>query len=395
MTIRPMNLFAIMLLMVSVSMAQGQRTFRGKWNNHRYGTSGTLNCVASEVSTGQWKATFTGVFQGDPFKYDAAFQSRPSGGGSELGGTTTVRGSQYKWTGFLRGRQLNGKYTSTVGYYGEFVLNEIGNSPAQPPRSTTPSSPEPLPPTFVEDVEIAPVIRDGERMLFVGNSYMANEGGVYNYLAKALARRGTDITTDSKIFYGKPLRDMVTPEVGRAITASDVDSVVITSGDPVVMRQFHTKLKDTGKKLIVFMTWEAKHPGNQATPLSYKSATRRAVKTMRELEKETGVTVLPAAVLYHELTSSPPAGVPRVDYLWRKRNIHQNELGTMVNAWLMYAMLTGESPVGVNFDMPPHIVGQKIAKEPDLRLTRDLRLELQRRTWQVAQAWTRGKCHLE
>ncbi|HRX81376.1 MAG TPA: hypothetical protein P5307_20040, partial [Pirellulaceae bacterium] len=31
----------------------------------------------------------------------------------------------------------------------------------------------------------APIIRDGERMLFVGNSYTANEGGVYSYLAKA------------------------------------------------------------------------------------------------------------------------------------------------------------------------------------------------------------------
>ena len=175
----------------------------------------------------------------------------------------------------------------------------------------------------------------------------------------------------------------------------DVDVVVITSGDPKVMKQFATKLEDSGKRLVVFMTWEEKHPGNRATVPQYTAATRNAVRTMRTLEKETGATIIPAAVLYHDLTVSPPDGMPRVDYLWRQGDVHQNALGTMANALLMTAMLTGESPAGLNFDFPPYIVGQQLQDEPELRLTRDLRETLQSRAWAVAQAWVKGKTHLE
>ncbi|MGV3483406.1 MAG: hypothetical protein ACO1RT_03180 [Planctomycetaceae bacterium] len=176
---------------------------------------------------------------------------------------------------------------------------------------------------------------------------------------------------------------------------ADVDVVVITSGEPKIMKQFATKLKDSGKRLVVFLTWEEKHPGNHASLTQYTAATRKAVRTMRVLEKETGATIIPAAVLYHDLTLRPPTGMPRVDYLWRAANVHQNSLGTMANALLMSAMLTGQSPAGLNFDFPPHIIGQQLADEPELRLTRELREILQYRAWAVAQGWAKGKTHLD
>ena len=143
------------------------------------------------------------------------------------------------------------------------------------------------------------------------------------------------------------------------------------------------------------MTWETKHPGNRATENQYTAATRRSVLAMRELERETGATIIPAAVLFHDLTVRPPDEVPRVDYLWKERNIHQNALGTMANALLMSAVLTGESPARLNFDFPPYIVGQKFRDEPGLRFTRDMRETLQYRAWAVAQAWVKGTSHLE
>ncbi len=378
----------ILLCLVSFNtVAAQQRTFQGKWNNRRFNSSGTMTCIAAETSPGNWSATFRGVFQGDPFEFKAEFRSKPSAAGHDLSGESTIRGARYQWTGSLKGSLLRGRYRATNGFNGEFALNETGGSKRSADAATQPD--------LMKEVEIPAVVRDGQRLVFVGNSFLANEGGVYNYLQRALGKRGIDITFDSKIYYGKPLSAMVTAEVGKAIMADDVDAVVITSGDPRIMKQFATKLKDSGKKLIVFMTWEPKHPGNGAAPVQYSIATRKAVREMRQMEKETGATIIPAAVLYHDLTSRPPDGVSRVDFLWKKKNIHQNELGTMVNAWLMCAVLAGESPIGLNFDMPPFMVGQRIQSDPDLRLTRELRQELQYRTWAVAQAWAQGKCHLE
>jgi hypothetical protein len=57
-----------------------------------------------------------------------AFESKPGRqGSSDLSGKATIRGHKYEWTGYewtgmMRGKALNGKYTSTVGYHGEFVL---------------------------------------------------------------------------------------------------------------------------------------------------------------------------------------------------------------------------------------------------------------------------------
>ena len=381
-------IFIVTLVFLSPSAdAAEERVFEGPWNNRRTGSSGNMTCTASEVTAGQWKAVFRGAFQGQPFEYPVDFQAKASRSGSELAGATTIDGKQYQWKGTLQASQLRGQYQATNGWNGEFVLNETAASRRNIPMSVEPES--------IEEVEIKPVVRDGDHLLFVGNGYMANEGGVYNYLQAALRKRGIEITLESKIADGMSLSEMVTRDVGDAMMSPDVDVVVITSGDPKVMRQFATKLKGRGKRLVVFMTWEEKHPGNHATLPQYTTATRNAVRTMRDLEKETGATIIPAAVLYHDLIVRPPDGMPRIDYLWRQANIHQNSLGTMANALLMSAMLTGESPAGLNFDFPPHIIGQQLSDEPELRLTRELREILQYRAWAVAQSWSKGKTPLE
>lgn len=240
------------------------------------------------------------------------------------------------------------------------------------------------------------VIKDGERMLFIGNSYMANEGGVYNYLKRALeVSSGPSITTDKHIYYGKPLRSMLTSEVRKSVGSDQFDSVVITSDRLGVMKCFEEDIRRSGKKTIVFMTWEGQHTGNRATEAQYTAATKRAVEEMRQMEAQTEATIIPAAVAYHDLTVNPPQEMPRVDYLWIKSNIHQNELGTLVNTWMFYAMLTGESPVGVNFDMPPFVNNGSMKKTPEIKLTPQLTKQLQERVWNVAQAWQNGKSHLE
>lgn len=119
-------LLMVFFVMGSLSLldAGETRTWEGKWNNRKYKTTGPLKCVATSDDKGVWKATFTGLFKGDPFKYQATFQSRLNGKQLNLAGGATIRGHKYQWTGFMKGTTLSGKYKSNIGYYGEFVLKE-------------------------------------------------------------------------------------------------------------------------------------------------------------------------------------------------------------------------------------------------------------------------------
>lgn len=387
-----MKCFSIFFLVLSIipASAAETRTWSGRWNNRKYGTSGPLKCVIQKDQPGRWSAVFNGTFKGDPFEYRVDFQARSSQDDEVLAGKATISGHPYEWNGTISNRQLKGSYKSSNGNNGTFILRETATR--QAPKTTlnnsnTTARNEPSPPRTV---------RNGESFLFIGNSFMANEGGVFNYLAKALeVGAATRIRTDKMINYGRPLSAMAKPEVGRAIASEKFDSVVITSGRLTTMRKFVAEIDRAEKRTVVFMTWEPRHPGNAGTLQSYTAATKRSVRDMRQLEKETGATIVPAAVVYHDLTTQPPEGLPRVDYLWHPANIHQNELGTMVNAWMFYAVLTGKSPVGVDFDMSPFIVGDKLRGAPELRLTPELRRILQERVWKVAKEWQSGTTLVE
>ena len=173
------------------------------------------------------------------------------------------------------------------------------------------------------------------------------------------------------------------------------DSVVIISGNPNAMEIFDTRIKKANKKTIVWMAGPQQHPGHGASAARYTAATKGAVRRIRRFERKTDAVVVPAGVVFHDLTTRPPEGVARPDFLWHPDSSRLNELGTLVSAWMLYAILTGESPVGVNFDMPPHIVGQSLSNNPDMRLTRELRRTLQQRVWNVARAWQAGRTHLD
>jgi hypothetical protein len=117
--------FGILFVLLSSNIHAGEeKTWEGKWSNKKYGTSGPLKCVATEGENGTWKATFSGKFQGEGFSYDAEFDSKPGKNQTDLSGKANVRGHDYEWTGSIKGKQLKGKYTSSVGYFGEFTLTE-------------------------------------------------------------------------------------------------------------------------------------------------------------------------------------------------------------------------------------------------------------------------------
>ncbi|MEO1528352.1 MAG: hypothetical protein AAFX06_23255 [Planctomycetota bacterium] len=109
---------------VTVGNAEETWTGTGTWNNRKYGTSGTLKCVAKETEPGKWTAVFSGKFQGDPFEYTAEFESSGKGTSKKLSGKSKIRGHRYEWQGTLSDKKLIGKYRSSVGYHGEFRLTK-------------------------------------------------------------------------------------------------------------------------------------------------------------------------------------------------------------------------------------------------------------------------------
>ncbi len=118
--------FTLLLIATPLFAAEDARTWEGTWNNRKYGTKGPLKCVAVEGDKGVWTATFTGKFQGDPFTYKAKFQAKKSKKKKQLklSGKATIRGHKYQWVGMMKGKSLKGKYKSTVGYFGTFILKE-------------------------------------------------------------------------------------------------------------------------------------------------------------------------------------------------------------------------------------------------------------------------------
>lgn len=378
----------ILMTLLPSSFAAETRSWSGKWNNRKYGTSGPLKCVGQSAMNGKWTAVFSGTFKGDPFEYRVQFVSRKAGSGEALAGKATVSGHPYEWTGGISARQLRGSYRSTNGNNGTFVLREsVSASTPTPPTKTRGRSRTSRPTAG---------IRDGETFLFIGNSFMANEGGVFSYFAKAVKTADNiSVDFDKHINYGRPLSAMLKPEVGRSIASQKFDTIVFTSGQLSSMRKFIGDIDKAGKRAVVFMTWELRHPGNRATEAQYTAATRKTVGLMRRLQQESDVVVIPAVVVYHDLTLRPPSEMPRPDYLWHEANIHQNELGTLVNAWTVYAVLAGKSPVGLDLDVSPYVVAGKLKSMPDFVMTADVRSALQARVGEVVQAWKSGRTHLE
>ncbi len=81
----------------------------------------------------------------------------------KLAGTTTIDGQNYQWAGALQASQLRGQYQASNGWNGEFVLNETAASRQNQPMSVEPES--------IEEIEIKPVVKDGDHLLFIGNDF--------------------------------------------------------------------------------------------------------------------------------------------------------------------------------------------------------------------------------
>ncbi|MEE2642708.1 MAG: SHD1 domain-containing protein [Planctomycetota bacterium] len=103
---------------------KSEKLFVGRWNNRKYGTSGTLRCLAQVKDGNQWTARFEGTGVYGKFSYDVQIVSRQNGNQYQLQGDSVVSGHRYRWTGQLKRGVLTGNYTATNGNQGSFRLQQ-------------------------------------------------------------------------------------------------------------------------------------------------------------------------------------------------------------------------------------------------------------------------------
>lgn len=251
-----------------------------------------------------------------------------------------------------------------------------------------------------------PILKDGDRLYFVGNSYMGNHGGLPRALEKLLAQREPPLSvqSDGSIFFGKGLGEMHRPDVAASLSSGVFSVCVITSGKLDAMRRFANALGGC-ERSVVFLTWPINPVVAGKRDLAqYQADLSAMVADVRAFEREAGASVIPAGIAHEMLLREPPPEAKRLDWIYWERNIHQNGVGMLVNVYTAYAGLLHESPEGLSFDfVAPYqgdiFVGQRIATRQtkgdklhydEVVLTDELRSTLQKVAWKAVVDWRNG-----
>jgi hypothetical protein len=254
----------------------------------------------------------------------------------------------------------------------DWRAGEAELKPAPPEGRSTPA------PTVMPDDTAPPawpaILEDGDRVFWVGNSFIGTEGGLENHFRRlvAAASPALSIRSHSRIFWGQGLGRMRIPDVVREIASGRNDVVVVTSGPSGLLRQFRDDITRAGAQMEVHMTWGRNPAINDGGLASFRERTEGIVRSAKEFERETGVPVAPCGLVFYDLIVDPPLTGLRLDWVFMVDNIHQNHIGSMANAATHYAVMMGRSPVGLPMwdPYPPELVKA-----------------VQERAWQIVQDW--------
>ena len=108
----------------SVAQKPEERSWQGTWNNRARGTSGPLKCTATIKDDKTWDANFQGMFMGRPFNHKVSIDVTKKSDRTLLEGTATISGDTYRWSGYVSGRVLYGRFRSGKGNNGDFKLQQ-------------------------------------------------------------------------------------------------------------------------------------------------------------------------------------------------------------------------------------------------------------------------------
>lgn len=191
---------------------------------------------------------------------------------------------------------------------------------------------------------------------FIGNSFMGAYGGVNRYLELVVNASINPVPldtvparTDSGGWYWGMGLGQMTSALDRIEQEGDYDTCIFLDGPLPTMRKFADRLFAACNAVVLFADAGLHNPVSLGS--NYLNATANTLANARQMQLEyPALIVIPTAYVFYELTTNPLVNVPRLDYLYGDEDIHQNGLGTLVNAYSFYAVLSSRSPLGLGFD---------------------------------------------
>jgi len=236
---------------------------------------------------------------------------------------------------------------------------DAGSSGSERRRTSLSAARTVAPPSAEQTLRL---VQDGDAVFFVGNSFFGfGDRPLPTWVENlgAAMEPPLRIETGSDIVFGNlPLAEFLRHENTQAALASRKYDVFVLQGEefePVddktafhaAVREFHTAIQAAGARTVLFMTWE----------FAWRPFIDELAAAYDEIGTELGIPVIPAGLVYADCADSPPKpGLPR-HFLTASRgnprgDLHQNEMGTAVNAYATFALLTGLDPRGTTFAAP-------------------------------------------
>ena len=200
------------------------------------------------------------------------------------------------------------------------------------------------------------LIERGDAVFFVGNSFFDYDGRVLPSWVAAVGQSVSPafpIVTGSHIVPGvNPLSWFFKQKASQSAIASGQYKLFILQGEetePVAdkagfqdaVRAYHRAITAAGGKLMLFMTWDFYWYRNNPEFFRALSA------AYEEIGAELGIPVIPVGVIWDDCNRAPFAG--QRPYFLNSQDLHQNAMGSAVNAYATFSMLTGIDPQGVPF----------------------------------------------
>ncbi len=200
------------------------------------------------------------------------------------------------------------------------------------------------------------ILFSGAKISFISNSYMGAYGGLNNYLELAVNASDDPVTLntipariDNGGWYWGMWLGQMTSALDRIENEGNYDTCIFLDGPMQTMREFADRLFAACDDVVLFADGGGHNPVTLGS--NYLNNTATTLANARLMQSEyPNLLVVPMAYVFYRLTINPVVVVPRLDYLYGDNNIHQNGLGTLVNTFGLYSMLTAKSPLGLSFD---------------------------------------------
>jgi hypothetical protein len=214
-----------------------------------------------------------------------------------------------------------------------------------------------------------PPLPNGGSIFFVGNSFFGWEGRNLPEWVRALGQaQGVPFTVGGDIVPGDlPLSDFLRhPAIQRAL-ASRGYKVWVLQGhelEPVdhpqefkqAVRDFNRAITAAGGKAVLFMTWEFR----------WRRFLPEVADAYESIGQELGIPVIPAGLVYWDCGRSPPGN--RGPFFLTASpehpdgDLHENALGSAVDTYVTYSILTGRNPLGQAFTAPGNTISLDLLK---------------------------------